>query len=459
PQENVYMSQTSNSVTFRWAAETFSLFGPSTAEKVNFAATLNDDGRILFQYGPGNQNLAGAFTVRGCGPGPAIGISPGHDDYAQPFNLPNLENSPTVHFDPPFNFSSVPAAVIESPSADRHVQGVLQVTGAAYDTDTFISRIDIFIDGVQRARTFPSISRPDLCAAQKLPGCPFVGFSLPLDLIALGLKPGSHALRVRVTNARGALADFPDAPINFVLDAGQARQPYGKIESPADGDTVSGPVLIRGYVVDDDLRITGVDTLIDGITYGPTIYGQTRDDICSALSTKPPNCPRAGFAFTLPTVEAAPPVPDGAHTLQIRVRDETGRYTLIPDAAITINVSNGAAVPVTGVLTSPRSNDHVNGTIHVSGYAYSPGQRIVSAILRVDGEVYGAVHLGEDRSAECAQLPGVTACPNIGFSEDFDTTRVVNGPHILGITLRNARGDSVTIPQVDNGGINIFVEN
>jgi hypothetical protein len=459
PMENVYMSSTDDSVTFRWAAETVSPFFGVAGSPVNFAATLFNDGRIEFHYGAGNSNLASSLTASGCSPGPTMGISNGHGVYNQTVLLLSLNNAATLHVDPPFNYSSVPVGNLESPAPDQRFQDILQVSGVAYDSVAFVSRVDVFIDGVQRTRLTANLARPDFCSGQTVRGCPNVGFSAPLNLASMGLAQGAHTLFARVTNSRGATFDFPDSPVNFFMDPGQSRLPYGSITNHSDGDTVTGTLIVQGYVADDDLRILSVDTLIDGVTYGPTTYGLAAPDVCASLSTKPPNCPNAGFLVRVNTLEAFPPVPDGVHTLQIRARDETGRLTLLPETLMSVNVSNGAAVPIAGVLGSPQPNDHLTGTIQISGYAYSQGRRIFSATLLVDGASYSAIPYGTPLPDACAQLPDVAACPRIGFALDFDTTRLSNGPHVLGVLLRNDRGDSVTIPRLDNGGINVFVDN
>ena len=68
--ENVYYSSSANSVTVRWAAETV-----YTGEPVNVSAVLYDDGRILFQYGAGNDNLVNTAHF-GCNTNtPVVGIS------------------------------------------------------------------------------------------------------------------------------------------------------------------------------------------------------------------------------------------------------------------------------------------------------------------------------------------------------------------------------------------------
>jgi hypothetical protein len=460
PREDVYMSQGSDSVTFHWVGETRTPFTGVAGSPVNFAATLFSDGRIEFHYGSGNQNLAAALTSSGCGPGPTVGISNGHEFYTSTLISTGFDSASTVHFDPPFGYGSLPVIKLESPTADQHFQGILQVTGVAYDPQVPISRIDVFIDGMARARTTPTVSRPDFCSTQNVRGCPLVGFSVPLDITALGLANGPHTLQLQATNTRGAFVRVPDSPVTFNVDSGQSRLPYGKIESPADGDKVSGNVLVKGYMAADDLRITGVDTLIDGVTYGPTQYGVPRTDICNALSTKPPNCPNIGFQLTLVTQNGFPPIPDGKHSMQIRVRDETGRFTLVPDTPIAIIVENGAAVPIIGVLESPKTNDRLSGTIHMSGYAYSPGDTITSGSVIADNFYsYGSIRYGVARPEVCATLPDVSACPNIGFTFDLDTRLLSNGPHTLGILLFNKHGDQLIIPNLVNGGINVFIEN
>jgi hypothetical protein len=456
--ENVYTSSTADSVTFRWAAETVNTFFNVPGDPVNFAATLFSDGRIEFHYGDGNTNLAAAVPF-GCGAGPTVGISNGHDIYSQSYVFQSLTNASTLNLDPPFNALSTPAGRLESPQPDQHFADILQVTGSAYDPTAAISRLDIFIDGVQRARISAALPRPDLCAIEQVNGCPNIGFSSPLNLGSMGLALGPHTLSIRATNSRGAYTDFPDSPVTFVMDSGSARLPYGKIESVADGDQVAGRFAVSGYAVADDLRILSVDTLIDGLTYGPTQYGLARRDVCAQLATTSPNCPAIGFLLNVSTLEAFPPVPNGDHTLQMRVRDETGRFTRIPDAPIHFSVVNGNAAPITGVLEEPLSNASLTGTVHVSGYAYSIGRRIAAALLLVDGASYGAITYGLTRPEACAQLADVAACPQIGFAVDFNTQRLTNGPHILGVLLLNDRGDSMTIPSLVNGGINVFVTN
>src|SRR5205823_11038436 len=97
------------------------------------------------------------------------------------------------------------------------------------------------------------------------------------------------------------------------------------------------------------------------------------------------NCPNVGWSVLLDTRTGLPPLPDGAHSMQLRVLDETGRYTLLPDQQVPFTVKNGPQTVPTGAVTSIKPNDRLSETVTVSGYAYSPGGRVSSVILLVDG--------------------------------------------------------------------------
>ncbi len=440
--EGLYISTGPNSITFRWAGQFAGL--DQAASPTNYAATLFSDGSIQFNYGSGNQTVDNSGTFSECGPA-VIGLGNGHDVYSTAYASGTFNGLSTVHFDPPFNNISIPSAAIVTPKNGDHVQDILTVSGTAADSASAVVALDVLLDGVNRAHLVPS-------------GTPLT-WSTTLNIGGLGIGPGDHTIAVRVTNARGGFTNLPASPITFTVDAGSAFPPVIAIESPVDGATIAGALNVKGYAYDLGARISAVDTLIDGFVYGPTIYGVGRTDICNPLTAKPVNCPAVGFQASLSTVEAFPPIPDGPHTLQVRVRDQFGRLVFYPATPLKITVQNGAAAPVIGVLESPVSNATLSGTATFSGYMYSTGQKITEGIVIVDNVQYGLVKLGIPRPDVCLSLPNADACPNIGFSFTFDTTKLQNGPHVLGIEGVNARGDYVIFPSVTSSGINVFVKN
>jgi hypothetical protein len=442
PNEGIYVSRATDgsSITFRWAAE-YTPFAQQPVP-VNYAVTLHSDGRIGYNYGSGNHIQPATGST--CGP-QAAGLSNGHDTYVATLVFTNWENAANVTYNPPFHPTSTPDGTITAPQPGAHVQDLLTISGTATDS-TILRSVDIFIDGVQRTRIGLSGTRASWNAGT---------FNLP----SLGLKPGDHTVQVRVTNAAGATSDVPSPAVAFTMDPGMASLPMVAIERPMAGATITGNLTVSGYAYDADLRVSAVDTLIDGVTRGVTSYGTSRTDICGPLSPAPPNCPAVGFTGTFGTVEANPPISNGKHTLQVRVRDAMGRLIFYPDTPITFTVNNPPIAKIIGVLETPNTNATLSGVTTISGYVYSPGHRITSVSVRVDGTIYASQTPNLSRPDLCPGLPDADLCPAIGFRVTIDTSQFLNGPHIVGVRAVNELGDFLVFPAEVNGGINIFTKN
>jgi hypothetical protein len=294
-----------------------------------------------------------------------------------------------------------------------------------------------------------------------VPGCPYIGFQSSIDLIALGVPAGEHTLQIRATNTRGAIKDFPDEPLRFLIEPGPSRLPVGFIDTPAPDTDLSGNVSVRGWAYAPDLRVAAVDILIDGVTYGQANYGQRRDDVCGPITaSRPPNCPNVGFTYTLNTNTGAVQLPNGAHLLQARVRDEANRYTLVPETPIRIMVNNQPNEAPSGYLSTPVPNSRLRGTVKVWGWGWDNDGRVQTVELLVDGLSMGPMAYGHDRTDQCAVLsPAPRGCPNIGFEFDFDTTIFANGLHRLGIRIRDDKGRVTVVPGLAEYGMNVVIEN
>ncbi len=456
--EGVFYSTTEGAVTIRWAAETW-----ATGNAVNFSVVLYSDGRIVFQYGSGNNGLVNTNQLGCAATTPLVGISSGKGTFVNTVDMylatPSLDGYPNVVLDPPFHYSSFPNVRLESPVADGRYAGVLTVRGIAWDANDSIARLDVLIDGVPRRLVRPSLPRLDVCNAERLHGCPNVGFEATIDLTEERLQPGAHTVQILATNTRGAFRRFPEEPIRITVDPGQSRLPVGRIEAPAADTSIAGNFPIRGYVYAQDLRIVAVDVLIDGVTYGQANYGLRRDDICNALPTPlPVNCPAVGFSFTLQSLTGLL-LPNGAHSLQIRARDESGRMTLIPETPVRINVENASPQLPRGVLLNPAPNSTVSGVVKIWGWAWDPDGSIRQASLIVDGRAVQTLSYGDPRPEQCAALPDVPACPGIGFWGDFDTSTLSNGLHQFGVRLTDNQGNVTEIPKLSAYGMNVTVRN
>ena len=235
--------------------------------------------------------------------------------------------------------------------------------------------------------------------------------------------------------------------------------PFGKVESPAAGAEISGTFAVRGYAAINGLRITSVDTLIDGITFGPTTYNISRTDICTTLTPAPTNCPGIGFQVNINTRTGTPPLQDGDHVLQIRVTDQSGRIIILPGSTVAFKVKNGPYQPPIGEITSPKSGDKLSATAQLSGYAYAPTGTIRSVIVIYDNLFADFARYGVASPGACANLTNVAACPNIGWTFDLDTHRLTNGDHIVTVQIADSSGNITMLPSAGQPTVSVNVQN
>ena len=269
PNENVYVGRPSeDAISFRWAGETAVQPGLTTPEPVNFAVTLYRNGRIEFNYGSGNRTITfPSPTSSVCAASPSIGISNGTGSASSLVNeyigRANLENASSIAFDPPYGASSLPRLRIQVPNATEIYSGILTGQFLIWDEGTFVPDVYILIDDILRGRANPSLSGQQTCLAERLPNCS--GYAFNYNMASLNLPPGRHKLRVIAMNSRGGISE---EIIEFAVGEGQSRVPAVQIDLPENNAEVSGNVVIRGYAAAPNLRIVGIDVLIDGVTYG-----------------------------------------------------------------------------------------------------------------------------------------------------------------------------------------------
>jgi len=463
--EGVYFSRPApDSLQVHWVGETL----PSTggAAGIDAAAILYQDGRVEFRYGANaNQNLtSSALAFAGCGTTlPVAGISKGNGTYSQ-FSTSlngrsNFSDAPTVTWYPPFNNSTVPIIRLENPVAGGVYRGAMQVRGLVYDGDTTVTNVFVLIDGVYRQRPTVAIARPDVCATESLPGCPSVGFLANLNFADLRLAEGPHTIQIRAVNRRGAIANYPEQPLTFNVVPGDDALPKGAVTSPAPGASVTGPLQVAGYAYGSQFRVSYADVLVDGVVYGRAIYGLARPELCAGEAQGSPNCPGIGFTFSLNPLTSSPVLTSGTKKLQVRVFDEAGRATLIPETPVEIVIDTPSSQVPVGVLTTPTNLETLSGTVRISGHAWDPDGRITQVQLLINGSSRGMIPYGRPRPEVCADLTGVAGCPNIGFELDFDTRVLTNGLYNFGILLVDNSGATSIIPKVTNGGMNVRVQN
>jgi N-acetylmuramoyl-L-alanine amidase len=216
-----------------------------------------------------------------------------------------------------------PAVWIDSPVPGATVTGTVTVTGWALDNltaaGTPISSVQVKVDGNVVGNATYGTPRADVCSAVPgRPGCPNVGFTYALNTTSLAA--GSHTITACATDTDGT----PDTNCsNSVTVTVSIGPPTVWIDTPVQGQVVSGTVTISGWALDNATAVgtalSSVQVTVDGTIVVNATYGLPRPDVCSALQGRP-GCPNVGFSYALNTASLAP----GTHTIVVTATDTDG---------------------------------------------------------------------------------------------------------------------------------------
>jgi uncharacterized protein (TIGR03437 family) len=210
----------------------------------------------------------------------------------------------------------------------------------------------------------------------------------------------------------------------------------GYIDVPgAQNGSFSGMANFAGWGVDKTAHISSVDVFADGLPYGTASYGASRPDVCAAFPSSP-DCPNVGWTFALDTTKLA----DGAHTFQITANAADGhRYTTA--ASFTTANANSANATHVFIDTPGPLNQPYQGLAMFAGWAVNDNAAISGVTVSVDGTPLGNAAYGVSRPDVCIVFPGLSGCPNVGWSILVDTNKLSNGTHTLTMMATAANGD------------------
>jgi hypothetical protein len=350
----------------------------------------------------------------------------------------------------------LPSVAIDQPAAGANVSGTITVSGWALDNTTAvgtaISTVQVKVDGNVVGTASYGLSRTDVCTAYpNRPGCPNVGYTFSYDTSKL--TAGSHVITVSAIDSDPA----PDTGSNSVtiVIGTPPTLPSVAIDTPANGATLSGTVVVSGWAIDNTsapgTAISSVQVKIDGAVVGNASYGISRPDVCLAFPGRP-NCPNVGYSFSLNTSGLSV----GSHTLTVSATDSDG----VPDtgsSSLTFNIQS-TSPPPTVAIDSPLVNSVVSGVINVSGWAIdnatsAGGTPIASVQVSVDGTMVGNATYGGARPDVCAAFPSRPNCPNVGYSFSLNTSGLSSGSHVITVSATDTDG----VPDVGAKSVTITV--
>ncbi len=327
---------------------------------------------------------------------------------------------------------------IESPSSlNGTVIGSASFSGWALADTGSITSVIISIDSVRYGNAAYGASRTDICALYPAANCPDVGWSYGIDTTMLA--NGAHKLGATVTTTTGQVYT---ASSNFTVANWTVLNPMKiTIDIPSSSNaTVSGAAHFAGWALDDQSAIAQVAVAIDGVSYGNAIYGDARPDVCTVFPGRA-GCPNTGWDFNFDSTQLA----EGAHTLSVTSTSAGGQTSTISRM---FNVANVPANAMTISIDTPSlQSGAFSGIVNFGGWATGTSAAVSNVAITIDGEPYGAAVYGGTRQDVCNAHPGLPSCPNVGWNLGLDTTRLINGLHILGVTTYSAAGQRANATQ------------
>jgi len=353
---------------------------------------------------------------------------------------------------------------IDTPTTLMQIyHGVVLFNGWATNDTSPIVSFKASIDGfpVDPTQIIYGGARPDVCAVAVAgtPGCPNVGWTYLADLtkLANSTQPDGettpHLFTIEATAANGQKYTVSSPfNVNNYNPIDLFSGPAMTIDTPsATAGTLSGTSsLLFGWAIDNYTLISSVTYSIDGVSQGPIFYGLGRPDVCAAYGNLPnfdlANCPYVGFNGTFDTTQFA----DGTHVLGITATPAQGQpYTMT--RTITIANQNTTANPIRISIDSPAQGASTaptfSGQASISGWSLtnSPSTATIQSIqVSVDGVAVGTATYGTARPDVCILFAGRPGCPNVGYTYTLDTTRLINGSHVLEITSTSSDGKRAT---------------
>ena len=262
-----------------------------------------------------------------------------------------------------------PFGAIDTPADNgTGVVGSLGITGWAL-ADVGIAAVEIYRDPMPGEGVAPVFLgtaaliegvRPDVQAAY--PALPFAsragwGYMLLTNMLP---NHGDGTYRIlayaRDLDGRSTLLGAR----RFTCANSAAVVPFGAIDTPGQGEVVSGAILNFGWALTpqpNSIPVDGstIDVLVDGVVLGHPVYGFERGDITSMFPGYANTKTAVGY-FPLDTRQMT----NGLHTIAWIVRDTAGhvqgigsRFFTIRNEVIVNNLVESMSVPVVSAPETP----------------------------------------------------------------------------------------------------------
>jgi len=163
---------------------------------------------------------------------------------------------------------------------------------------------------------------------------------------------GTYKLHAIITNASGQTLDLGAHAIT--VDNAHASKPFGTIDTPGQGGTVSGSSYVNfGWALTQNPYViptngSTITVILDGVPVGHPTYNQYRSDIANLFPGLANSNGAVGF-FYIDTTTLA----NGVHTISWNVFDTAGRGDGIGSRYFTVANTGSGNAPATDQSIEP----------------------------------------------------------------------------------------------------------
>ncbi len=340
-------------------------------------------------------------------------------------NLASKANPVSVYIDTPANGASGSGSIVTS--------------GWALSTGDTVTGVTLKVDGLSFGSAKYGANRSDVCSIfPGNAGCPNVGWSASINSSLL--SNGTHLLEATATTTKGFRATSSS---QFTVANGNAGPSHSFIDVPgSSSNPFLGTATFSGWAVNDNVSVSSVSVLIDGVPFGTASYNQPRPDVCTVFAGRA-GCPNVGWIYAFDTTKLA----DGSHTFAATQNNSDGTFF---STSVNFTVGNFTTTnPMHIAVDTPLPNitSPIFGTITIAGWVIDDDSAISGVSIAVDGTTIGQANYGVNRQDVCLVYPGHAGCPNVGYSFTYDTTFLANGIHTLAVTGITAIGQTTTFSQ------------
>jgi len=270
-----------------------------------------------------------------------------------------------------------------------------------------------------------------------------------------GLTPGTFAGQIAVV-APGA-SNSPSV-INidlavYTLDS--IKKPFGSLDTPQNGSTVSGSVPVTGWAL-DDIGVESVKIYRDpvgddqpgdsGLVYigEATFVEGARPDIEQIYPSHPMNY-RAGWGLMVLT-NGLPNQGNGTFVIHAKAVNKAGMQ--IELGSKTIICDNTHATKPFGAIDTPVQGGMISGNLYMNfGWVLTPLPNMIpidgsTLTVWIDGQFVGQPVYNNYRADIAAAFPGYANSNGAVGYFNFDTTTYANGVHTIGWSAKDSAGNA-----------------